>query len=158
VASPAMATAAEAHNFHSSSQRSGDPMNTIFDHEAFSWWDAEFPSRKEQEIGSGFSASDHRGAEHMGIEELPEAGQLKGVTDAIGMTMRRRIPEWSGTRAIRRYRRWARNSSVKTSMIFARAIAADLNCFICRSRRRVGWCEFSALLFSPLCGDAQCRA
>src|SRR5215471_9694687 len=28
---------------------------------------------------------------------------------------------------------------------------ADLNCFICRSRRRVGWCEFSALLLSPLC-------
>ena len=28
---------------------------------------------------------------------------------------------------------------------------ADLNCFICRSRRRVGWCEFSALLFNPLC-------
>src|SRR5215472_9093440 len=30
-------------------------------------------------------------------------------------------------------------------------LVADLNCFICRSRRRVGWCEFSALLFSPLC-------
>ena len=28
---------------------------------------------------------------------------------------------------------------------------ADLNCFICRSRRRVGSWEFSALLFSPLC-------
>lgn len=27
----------------------------------------------------------------------------------------------------------------------------DLNRFICRSRRRVGWCEFSALLFKPLC-------
>ena len=27
----------------------------------------------------------------------------------------------------------------------------DLNRFICRSRCRVGWCEFSALLFSPLC-------
>jgi hypothetical protein len=30
-------------------------------------------------------------------------------------------------------------------------LAADLNCFTCRSRRRVGWCEFSALLLSPLC-------
>src|SRR3954454_13919206 len=28
---------------------------------------------------------------------------------------------------------------------------ADLKRFICRSRRRVGWCEFSALLFRPLC-------
>src|SRR3954471_2883469 len=28
---------------------------------------------------------------------------------------------------------------------------ADLNRFICRSRRRVGWCEFSARLFKPLC-------
>src|SRR3954451_11546467 len=27
----------------------------------------------------------------------------------------------------------------------------DLNRFICRSRRRVGWCEFSARLFKPLC-------
>jgi len=29
---------------------------------------------------------------------------------------------------------------------------ADLNRFICRSRRRVGWWEFSARLLSPLCG------
>ena len=29
--------------------------------------------------------------------------------------------------------------------------AVYLNCFICRSRQRVGWCEFSALLLSPLC-------
>src|SRR5215213_214636 len=28
---------------------------------------------------------------------------------------------------------------------------ADLKRFICRSRRRVGWCEFSARLFKPLC-------
>ena len=28
---------------------------------------------------------------------------------------------------------------------------ADLKRFICRSLCRVGWCEFSALLFSPLC-------
>src|SRR5919202_2693922 len=27
----------------------------------------------------------------------------------------------------------------------------DLKRFICRSRRRVGWCEFSALLLRPLC-------
>jgi hypothetical protein len=25
-----------------------------------------------------------------------------------------------------------------------------VNRFICRSRRRVGWCEFSARLFKPL--------
>jgi hypothetical protein len=31
------------------------------------------------------------------------------------------------------------------------ACLADLNRFICRSRRRVGWCEFSAWLFNPLC-------
>jgi len=30
-------------------------------------------------------------------------------------------------------------------------LAGYLKRFICRSRRRVGWCEFSALLFSPLC-------
>jgi len=30
---------------------------------------------------------------------------------------------------------------------------ADLKRFICRSRYRVAWCEFSALLFSPLCVD-----
>jgi hypothetical protein len=28
---------------------------------------------------------------------------------------------------------------------------ADLKRFICRSRRRVGWCEFSARLLRPLC-------
>ena len=28
---------------------------------------------------------------------------------------------------------------------------ADLNRYICRSRRWMGWCEFSALSFSPLC-------
>ena len=28
---------------------------------------------------------------------------------------------------------------------------AGLKRFICRSRRRVGWCEFSARLFRPLC-------
>jgi hypothetical protein len=33
----------------------------------------------------------------------------------------------------------------------AAGLGADLNRFICRSRRRVGWCEFSALLFSLLC-------
>src|SRR3954449_7985638 len=31
------------------------------------------------------------------------------------------------------------------------ACRADLKRFICRSRRRVGWCEFSARLLSPLC-------
>jgi len=31
------------------------------------------------------------------------------------------------------------------------ACPADLKRFICRSRRRVGWCEFSARLFNPLC-------
>lgn len=30
-------------------------------------------------------------------------------------------------------------------------LPADLNCFICRSRRRVGWCEFYALLLNSLC-------
>jgi hypothetical protein len=30
-------------------------------------------------------------------------------------------------------------------------LATDLNRFICRSRRRVGWWEFSGLLFNPLC-------
>jgi len=32
-----------------------------------------------------------------------------------------------------------------------RAWLADLKRFICRSRFRVGWCEFSALLLRPLC-------
>jgi len=31
------------------------------------------------------------------------------------------------------------------------ACRADLDRFICRSRRLVGWCEFSARLLSPLC-------
>jgi hypothetical protein len=31
------------------------------------------------------------------------------------------------------------------------ACRADLKRFICRPRRRVGWCEFSARLFRPLC-------
>jgi hypothetical protein len=30
-------------------------------------------------------------------------------------------------------------------------LTGRLNCFMCRSRRRVGWCEFSARLFNPLC-------
>ena len=63
-------------------------MNTIFDHEAFSGRDAEFPSGKEEEIGRRFSASDDRRAEHMGIEELAEVGHLKGVAHAIGVTIR----------------------------------------------------------------------
>jgi len=33
----------------------------------------------------------------------------------------------------------------------ALCLARRLEALICRSRRRVGWCEFSALLFSPLC-------
>ena len=66
MAGLAMAAAAEADDFHSSSQRSGDPMNSIFDHEAFSGRDAVFPSGKEEEIGRRFSASDDCRAEHMG--------------------------------------------------------------------------------------------
>ena len=104
MAGLAMATAAEADNFHSSSQRSGYPMNTIFDHEAFSGRDAEFPSGKEEEIGRRFSASDDRRAEHMGIEELADVGHLKGVAQCD--YSRRLIPEQCVSGSIRRYHRW----------------------------------------------------
>ena len=37
--------------------------------------------------------------------------------------------------------------AVRTIGVTEVAWPADMNRFICRSRRRVGWCEFSALLF-----------
>ena len=48
-------------------------------------------------------------------------------------------------------RRWKRLAIWSWAERKRCACRADLNRFICRSRRRVGWCEFSARLFSPLC-------
>jgi len=51
-------------------------------------------------------------------------------------------------------RRWKRLSTWSWAERNRCAWLADLNRFIRRSRRRVGWCEFSAML----CCDAQCHA
>ena len=48
-------------------------------------------------------------------------------------------------------RRWKRLAIWSWAERKRCACRADLKRFICRSRRRVGWCEFSARLFRPLC-------
>jgi len=68
----AMAAPAETDDRHSGSLRRYGPVNAVLDHEAVSGGNIEPLGGEQKEVGSRLPAFDHRGAEHVRVEELPQ--------------------------------------------------------------------------------------
>ena len=102
--------------------------------------------RHRQVVGSWVSEFASRGRCWHGVQAAGATPLMSAHTpNARALAARYSLAEtWSR-------RRWKRLPIWSWAERKRCAWPADLKRFICRSRRRVGWCEFSARLLRPLC-------